>query len=85
MSDSTRFYPEVYDSQFKDTLEAFDLSASNAVVTDRITVRGTCYTSDMLVILSCEVGQLILGLIACIVVKQQKTVHLVLRQKRATP
>ncbi len=53
-------------------------------MTDQITVRGTCYTTDMLVILSCEVGQLILGLIACIVVKQQKTVHLVLRQKRAS-
>ncbi len=84
MSDSTRFYPELYDSQFKGALEAFDLSASNAVVTDQITVRGTCYTTDMLVILSCEVEQLILGLIACIVVKQQKTVHLVLRQKRAS-
>lgn len=84
MSNSTRFYPELYDSQFKGALEAFDLSASNAVLTDRITVWGTCYTTDMLVILSCEVGQLILGLIACIVVKQKKTVHLVLRQKRAS-
>jgi len=43
MSDSTRFYPELYDSQFKGTLEAFDLSASNAVVTDQITVRGMLY------------------------------------------
>lgn len=65
-------------------MKAFDVSPSNAVVTDRITVRGTCYANDMLVILSCEVGQLILGLIACIVVKQQKTVLLVLRQKRAS-
>lgn len=37
----------------------------------------------MLVILSCNTGELILGLIACIVVKEQKTVLLVLRQKKA--
>lgn len=42
MSDSTRFYPELYDSQLKGALKAFDVSASNAVVTDKITVRGTC-------------------------------------------
>lgn len=83
MSDSTGFYPELYDSQLKGTLKAFDVSASNAVVTDKITVRGTCYTNDMLVILSCEVGELILGLIACIVVKEPTMVLLVLRQKRA--
>lgn len=83
MLDSTRFYPELYDSQLRDALKAFDVSASNAVVTDKITVRGTCYANNMLVILSYEVGELVLGLISCIVVKQQKTVLLVLREKRA--
>lgn len=83
MSDCTRFYLELYDSQVRGTLEAFDVSPSNTVVTDQMTVRGTCYATEMLVILSCEVGELILGLIASIVVKQQKTVLLVLRQKIA--
>ncbi|KAF1379433.1 hypothetical protein PFLUV_G00176010 [Perca fluviatilis] len=84
MSDCTRFYPELYDSQVKDAFKVFDVSPSNAVVTNKITVRGTCYANDMLVILSCEGGELTLGLIACIVVKQQKTVLLLLRQKRAS-
>lgn len=84
MSDCTRFYPELYDSQVKDAFKVFDVSPSNAVVTDKITVRGTCYANDMLVILSCEGGELTLGLIARIVVKQQTTVLLLLRQKRAS-
>jgi len=83
MSDCVRFCPELYDSQIKGALKAFNVTSSNAVVTDRITVRGTCYVNDMLVILSCNTGELILGLIACIVVKEQKTVLLVLRQKKA--
>ncbi len=84
VSDCTRFYPELYDSQIKGALTEFNVSHSNAVVTDRITVRGTCYANDMLVILSCELGNLTVGLIACIVVKEEKSVLLVLRQKNTS-
>lgn len=84
MSDCTRFYSDLYDSQVKGALTAFNVSHSNAVVTDRITVRGTCYANDMLVILSCELGNVTVGLIACIVVKEEKSVLLVLRQKSAS-
>lgn len=84
MSDCTRFYSDLYDSQVKGVLTEFNVSHSNAVVTDRITVRGTCYANDMLVIVSCELGNLIVGLIACIVVKEEKSVLLVLRQKSAS-
>ncbi|KAA0712544.1 hypothetical protein E1301_Tti019060 [Triplophysa tibetana] len=74
---------ELYDSQLKDALKAFKFSTSNAVVTDKITVRGTCYANVMLVVLSWDAGELILGMIVCIVVKEQNIVLLVLRQKRA--
>lgn len=84
MSDCTRFYPELYDSQVKGALTEFNVSHSKVVVTDRITVRGTCYANDKLVILSCELGNLTVGLIACIVVKEEKSVLLVLRQKNAS-
>lgn len=39
MSESTMFYPELYDSQFKGELKAFE------VVTDEITAQGSCHES----------------------------------------
>lgn len=38
VSDCTRFYPELYDSQVKGALTELNVSHSNAVVTDKITV-----------------------------------------------
>lgn len=66
----------------RETLSYFSLSSDSSVVADRVPVRGTLYSNDTIV-LQYNIGELKLGQIFCIVVTQEKSVILVLREKRA--
>lgn len=83
ITNSQKYYPELYNSKIKDALQKFDLSDHNVVVTDKVIVHGTLYTTDLLVILTYDIGLLKLGQISLIVIKNKKTVLLVLREKTA--
>lgn len=84
VSDSTRFYPELYDQNIKTVVGEFDLNSSNSVVTESVQVKGTTYANGMLVLLSYAKGLLQLGQIASIFVKNETTVLLLLRGKTAS-
>lgn len=61
VSDSTRFYPELYGQNIQTVVEEFDLNSSNSVVTEKVQVKGTTYANGMHVLLRYTKGQLQLG------------------------
>ena len=83
VSDSTRFYPELYDEGIRAAVADFQLTSCNSVVTDKFQVKGTSYANGMLVFLRYTKRQLQLGQIASIVIKSE-TVLLLLRGKMAS-
>ena len=84
VSDSTKFYPELYDPSIRTAVEEFGLNSSNAVVTERVQVKGTSYGNGMFVLQRYTKGQLQLGQIATIIIKNETTVLLLLREKTAS-
>lgn len=50
VSDSTCFYPELYDDGIRTAVADFELTSSSSVVTDKLHVRGTSYANGMLVL-----------------------------------
>lgn len=84
VSDSTSFYPELYDGGISAAVAVFGLNSSNSVVTDKVQVKGTSYANGMLVIQRYTKRQLQLGEIASIVIKSETTVLLLLRGKTAS-
>ncbi len=61
-----------------------DLIWSNSSVTEKVQVKGTSYENGMLVLLRYTKGQLQLGQIASIIIKNEMTVLLLLRGKTAS-
>ena len=84
VSESTRFYPELYDQSIRTAVDEFGLNSSNSSVTEKVQVKGTSYGNGMLVLLSYTKGQLQLGKIASIIIKNDTTVLLLLRGKTAS-
>nr|XP_023666586.1 uncharacterized protein LOC111843326 [Paramormyrops kingsleyae]XP_023666587.1 uncharacterized protein LOC111843326 [Paramormyrops kingsleyae] len=83
VSDSTRFYPELYDDGIRAAVADFGLTSCNSVVTDKVHVRGTSYANGMLVLLRYTKGQLGLGQIASIFIKSETTALLLVWEKTA--
>lgn len=82
-SDSTSFYPELYDGGVRAAVADYGLTSCNSVVTDKVQVRGTSYANGMLVSLRYSKRQLQLGQIVSIFIKSE-TVLLLLREKTAS-
>lgn len=57
VSNSTIFYPELYDGGLRAAVADFGLTSCNSVVTDKVQVRGTSYANGMLVLLRYTKGQ----------------------------
>ena len=56
VSESTRFYPELYDQSIRTAVDEFGLNSSNSSATEKVQVKGTSYGNGMLVLLSYTKG-----------------------------